>query len=191
MSGQLDDAVRFWSKVDKTAGCWLWVASTFHTGRGQFRVGSTNRQAHRVAWELTFGSLPDGLLRTDCGNLRCVRPDHQALVNRKVGPSNRARTAVKRFEAMVEAGPACWRWLGSTDHLGYGQFSILVPGERRRVMRSHRFAWAQAYGAVPVGADVLHTCGTRLCVRPDHLALRRPVVILEQGSGPTDHSRPR
>ena len=175
-------ASRFWSKVDKTPGCWLWVASTFRDGRGQFRVGSKNRQAHLVAWELTFGSPPAGLLRTDCGNLRCVRPDHQALVDRKVGPINRARTTVKRFNAMVKDGPGCWLWLGSTDRLGYGQFSATAPGERRRMLRAHRFAWEQAYGTVPAAADVLHRCGNRACVRPDHLALRTAPTRL--GSSP-------
>ena len=163
---------RFWAKVNKTQGCWLWTASTFGNGRGQYRVGSKMQQAHRVAWELTYGSPPAGLLRTDCGNLRCVRPDHQALVDHKVGPNNRARTPVRRFEAMVNEGPACWTWLGSRDRLGYGQFGVMAPGEPRRMVRAHRFAWEQAHGAIPVGVDILHLCGNRACVRPDHLGLR-------------------
>src|SRR5665811_1959083 len=81
---------RFWSKVDKGPDCWLWTASTFKTGRGQFRVGVRNQQAHRVAWELTFRAPPLGLLRSRCGNLLCVRPDHQVVVERKVGATNLA-----------------------------------------------------------------------------------------------------
>ena len=75
------------------------------------------RQAHRIAWELTYGSPPAGLLRTTCGNLRCVGPDHHVVVDRKVGPANRARTPDKRFESMVSLGPDGWLWTGSTDHL--------------------------------------------------------------------------
>ena len=166
---------RFWSKVDKhPRACWLWTGSTFRTGSGQFRVGLKNRQAHRVAWELTFGSPPPGLLRSKCGNLQCVRPDHHVVVERKVGASNLARTADTRFADMVLTGPECWSWTGSTDHLGYGQFGVMVPGEGRKMVRAHRFAWEQASGAIPDGVDVLHLCGNRICVRPDHLALRDP-----------------
>jgi hypothetical protein len=45
---------RFWSKVSKGPACWLWAASTFKNGRGQFRLGVRNQQARRVAWELPF-----------------------------------------------------------------------------------------------------------------------------------------
>jgi DNA-binding CsgD family transcriptional regulator len=173
---------RFWSKVDKGPECWLWTASTFNTGRGQFKVGVRNQQAHRIAWELIFHMPPRGLLRSRCGNLLCVRPDHQVVVERKVGASNLARTAGTRFAAMVLTGPTCWNWSGSTDHLGYGQFGVMVPGGGRKMVRAHRFAWEQASGVIPDGVDVLHVCGNRICVRPDHLTLRDPA---EKGRLPT------
>jgi DNA-binding CsgD family transcriptional regulator len=164
---------RFWSKVDKGPECWLWTASTFKSGRGQFRVAARNRQAHVVAWELSSHAPPIGLLRSRCGNLRCVRPDHQVLVERKVGAANLARTPGVRFAAMVRKGPQCWDWIGSTVD-GYGQFGFQVPGYGRQMIPAHRFAWEQASGAIPDGVDVLHLCGNRICVRPDHLALRDP-----------------
>ena len=169
---------RFWSKVDRhPGGCWLWTASTFRTGRGQFRVGAKNRQAHRVAWELTFGAPPPALLRSTCGNLQCVRPDHQVVAEHREGPRSLALTPVKRFNATVHHGPACWEWLGSTID-GYGQFVTVVPGEGRRQIPAHRFAWEVAFGAIPPGVDVLHTCGNRACVRPDHLVLWDPAGAL-------------
>ena len=166
---------RFWSKVDKHPGaCWLWTGSTFRSGHGQFRVGLKNEQAHRVAWELTHGSPPSGFLRSGCGNLQCVRPDHHFVTDRKMGAYNVARTPVKRFDAMVEKGPGCWQWTGSTTRMGYGHFSVMTLGEGRQMIPAHRFAWEQACGAIPDGVDVLHLCGNRICVRPDHLALRDP-----------------
>ena len=145
---------RFWSKVDKHPGaCWLWTGSTFRSGHGQFRVGLKNEQAHRVAWELTHGSPPSGFLRSGCGNLQCVRPDHHFVTDRKMGADNVARTPVKRFEAMVRKGPDCWEWAGSTVD-GYGQFHVQVPGADRRMVPAHRFAWESAFGAIPDGADV-------------------------------------
>lgn len=68
---------RFWSKVDQTGDCWLWQAYTSKTGYGQFRLGKTMVKAHRMAYELTNGSLePDAVLRHSCDTPACVRPDH-------------------------------------------------------------------------------------------------------------------
>lgn len=166
-----DWRIRFWTHVDKTAGCWTWTASTVRSGDGQFRVGHTMKRAHRVAWELTYGE-PPGSLRNVCGNRRCVRPDHHVRAPRKGMPKNLAVPPIKRFDAMVVREADHWLWGGSADHLGYGQFSYQAPGQSRRVVRAHRFAWEEAHGAIEPGADVLHRCGVRLCVRPDHLELR-------------------
>jgi hypothetical protein len=67
---------------------WLWPASTFRTSRGRFRIRSKNEQAHCVAWQLTRGAPPSGVLRSRCGNLRCVGPDHHVVADRYVGPTN-------------------------------------------------------------------------------------------------------
>jgi hypothetical protein len=171
----MDATERFWLKVVKGPDCWLWTAARFRTGTGEFRFGQKMQQAHRVAWELTYGYAPPAMLRSTCGNLQCVRPDHHVGADRRGGPINLARTAEKRFEAMVEKGPDCWQWIGSTTGGGYGQFSAPVPGGGRRMIPAHRYAWEEAFGAIPAGADVVPTCGNRVCVRPDHLRLGDPI----------------
>lgn len=76
----IDEATkaRFWSKVNKTETCWLWMASTDNRGYGQ--IGGANRKtlsAHRVSWMLNFGNIPDGLcVLHACDIPVCVRPDH-------------------------------------------------------------------------------------------------------------------
>ena len=54
---------RFWSKVavGSAEECWLWKLSVGSHGYGQIWDRITNRLTHRVAWELTFGSIPSGL----------------------------------------------------------------------------------------------------------------------------------
>jgi DNA-binding XRE family transcriptional regulator len=72
---------RFWAKVKKSDGCWLWTAST--QGKyGQFHVavGESRAHAHRFSWELHFGGIPDGMyVCHKCDTPRCVRPDHLFL----------------------------------------------------------------------------------------------------------------
>jgi len=70
---------RFWSKILKTEGCWLWTAGTNRKGYGKFGFQAVQGTylAHRVSWLIHFGDVPDGMdvLHT-CDNPPCVRPDH-------------------------------------------------------------------------------------------------------------------
>jgi hypothetical protein len=75
---------RFWEKVQKGEGCWEWQAATNKFKYGTFSNGSgaskTQKNAHRWAWELTFGPIKDGLyVLHRCDNPLCVRPDHLRL----------------------------------------------------------------------------------------------------------------
>lgn len=72
---------RFWSKPDKTSstrGCWLFPSVHRVSGYGQF--SPTPRQnvlAHRFAWEITHGPIPDGIdVLHECDVRNCVNPAH-------------------------------------------------------------------------------------------------------------------
>lgn len=72
---------RFWSKVRRGAEdeCWEWLASKDGYGYGQIWTNGTMAKAHRVAWELTHGKIPDGLVvRHKCRG-KCVNPNHMEL----------------------------------------------------------------------------------------------------------------
>ncbi len=71
------DARRFWSKVRKTDWCWLLTAGTFDNGYGAFQFDGRLQKAHRVAWMLVRGAIPDGLFVCHhCDNPPCVNPAH-------------------------------------------------------------------------------------------------------------------
>lgn len=95
------DKDRFWPKVDKTASCWLWQGALYRSGYGAFRYNGQMRVAHRFAYELLRGEIPDGLTLDHLCRVRaCVRPDHlEPVTNREnvlrgVGPTatNAAKT---------------------------------------------------------------------------------------------------
>lgn len=68
---------RFWTKVNKTDTCWLWTAAVNAYGYGYVRTTTGVRVAHRVAYELLVGQIPDGLqLDHLCRNRACVNPAH-------------------------------------------------------------------------------------------------------------------
>lgn len=71
----------FWQKVDASGDCWEWTGAKWN-GYGKTAVHVANGKtkhwaAHRRAYELLVGPIPDGLqLDHLCRNRACVNPDH-------------------------------------------------------------------------------------------------------------------
>lgn len=93
----LDTAGRFWAKADRSGGpdaCWNWQAGCYPAGYGIFSVTRRERKAaHRFAYELTYGPVPDGaMVLHSCDNKLCVNPAHL----RAGSATDNVRDAVER-----------------------------------------------------------------------------------------------
>ncbi len=68
---------RFWKKVLKTEGCWLWTASLNSSGYGYFSINSAPEGAHRVSWRMHNGPIPTAMhVLHKCDVPACVNPEH-------------------------------------------------------------------------------------------------------------------
>jgi integrase len=78
-----EPAERFWAKVTKGRGCWLWNASSDQDGYGVIWWCGRTQRAHRVAWELTHGdpAPPERRVVQSCANQGCVNPEHLVLTD--------------------------------------------------------------------------------------------------------------
>lgn len=73
-----DQEKRFWGRIKKTDGCWLWQGAVNTTGYGMTTWDKAkNTVAHRLAWKLLRGPIPAGLRALHkCDTPRCCNPDH-------------------------------------------------------------------------------------------------------------------
>lgn len=70
---------RFWAFVDKkdAGSCWEWAGARDLNGYGQLSIDRIPRKAHRLAWTIHFGAVPDKhYVCHRCDNPPCVNPAH-------------------------------------------------------------------------------------------------------------------
>ena len=131
--GWLPAEDRFWRLVDTSGplaarrpdlgSCWLWGGSVAASGYGVASWAGRRTHAHRVAWGLSWGSMPPAGLRLEhfaCGNRRCVNPGH-------------VRPALARESLLGDALLADWNARHDVCLRGHAfapANSIEVPGGR-------------------------------------------------------------
>ena len=81
-----DFITRFEAKINKTDGCWEWVASCAGAGYGQMKLPKQRKQeySHRLAYMIYKGPIAEGqFVCHTCDNTKCCNPDHLFLGTQK------------------------------------------------------------------------------------------------------------
>lgn len=93
---------KFWSKVDKSSGCWQWTGSKNANGYGYIARTKTEPTllAHRVSLRVHGTEIPSGLVVDHiCRNRACVNPKHLRVVTRLVNTFENSESFVVKNKA--------------------------------------------------------------------------------------------
>lgn len=124
----------FWSKVrQELSGCWLWQGA--QSPYGQFSIGGRLELAHRHAYQVLVGPIPEGLeIDHLCRTPPCVNPLHMEAVTRSVNIL-RGRAA-EGLRALQRAKTHC-----PHGHPYSGENLYINPKGARMCRRCGRDAW--------------------------------------------------
>jgi len=77
---------------------------------------------------------------------------------------SRERNLADRFWNKVNKTDGCWEWGANRNPSGYGRFRL-----NGRMEVAHRVGYSLAFGQIPDGLFILHSCDNPPCVNPSHL----------------------
>jgi hypothetical protein len=135
-------ADRFWPKVDRRGPdeCWPWLAARDNHGYGQMTVDYKRKKAHRLAYELLMGPIPEGLsLDHLCRHPWCVNPAHLQPVCHAENVRRGAAGIKVLLRAQLQTH--CKNGHEFTDENTY------LPPSGRRVCRACQNQWQKDYQA--------------------------------------------
>jgi hypothetical protein len=166
MQYDLKTIQRFYSKIDfdgaiapgMTTPCWEWTAYRNKGGYGIFFWNSRDSVAHRFAYELLVGPIPEGLqIDHACHTRHCVNPQHLSAVTPKVNMERR-KGAHRNNQSSgirgVSLDKRANKWHAYAKHNGKkhhgGIFTDLAEAEQAAITLRSRL-----YGADPIRREEL------------------------------------
>lgn len=188
MGSRVTVSERFWAKVEKTSGCWIWTGTRVR-GYGQFSRSRRDRvYAHRFAYEEIVGPIPEGLtLDHLCRNKACVNPDHLEVVSQR---ENSLRGEARNY-VTIRTG-VCPR-----GHAFAGANVYLQPNGKRacracRLERGKRYRLNGNVGCCGNCGEetslIASLCGACYQYQYRH-GTPRPQSLIERASEPTERYR--
>lgn len=113
------DMDRLLAKVEKTESCWNWIGAMKANGYGAFWFNQSPGYAHRAAWEMANGPIPEGMLIDHlCFNHACVNASHMRLTTQKQNQENRAGQRSDNTSGYRGVSWKRGRWTAEFHHHG-------------------------------------------------------------------------
>ena len=127
--------------------CWVWTASTNNSGYGHVHWEGRMQQAHRVAYDVLVGPIPEGLEPDHMCKVRaCCRPSH-------IEPVTHAENVLRGLRGVWEAH--CGRghlFDQANTRSRTSVYRTCRSCERERYARERRRKRGQRQRAKPVAA---------------------------------------
>lgn len=169
------NANKFWANTTQEGECLVWTGATNQTPLyGIFSAPGGRLIAHRVAYGLAYGELPDHAhVGRTCNNPLCVAPQHLYLQNSHKSQNPVLDERKKIASQMDKTEDGCWVWKGKRPKcLAVSSGLKTVP---RAVYEVH-------FGEIPKGKEVVPQCSTPTCLNPEHLKLVDRAILGKSNS---------
>ncbi len=156
------DANRFWANTKQEGDCLIWTGATNQEPvYGVFAALGGRLIAHRVAYELSYGELPaHSHVGRTCQNPLCVAAKHLYLQNVKKS-QNPTLDEKKKLIAQMDQGD-CWTWKGKAPKC------VSISSGLKTLPRA---VYEIFVGPIARGKEVVRTCETTDCLKPEHLEI--------------------
>ena len=126
---------------EPNSGCWLWTGYTDKNGYGRIKAGDGPQWAHRVAYRLYKGPIPEGFeIDHTCSIPLCVNPQHLEAVT---SAENQRRTFAR---GRGIRGGIRKTHCPQGHPLSGGNLYVSIAGKyRRRHCRTCRVMWTKEW----------------------------------------------
>lgn len=133
---------------EPNSGCWLYI-KTGKLGYGTFWLNGSARQAHRAAWTLLVGPIPDGMqVNHKCHVRCCVNPNHLYLGTqtdnmKDMRDSGRERRALGELNGLAKLTIEMVKAIRKSDRKNceLAAFFSVAPTTISAIRNRKRWAW--------------------------------------------------
>lgn len=116
-------------------GCLEWTAAKHEKGYGILRIDGRQHRAHRLAWELANGPVPDGkLVLHSCDNPSCLNLEHLS-----VGSASENTADMLAKSRNMKGNECSWSLLTEED-------VVFIKAELAKGIRGTKYRLAKRFG---------------------------------------------